>query len=184
MELDRFEWLESRVEEAIDPKQRIIDPHHHLWDRGGSTYLAPQLSADTRASHNVTHTVFVECMSKYDRRAMESLQPVGETALVADEAVKMDKAGGATIEGIVGFADLMLGDACEDVLAAHEQAGAGLFRGIRYATAWSSDPVIGIAHTNPSEGLLSDATFRKGARKLSSMGYSFDAWKRYSGWKK
>lgn len=176
MELDRFEWLAGRVEEAVDAQQRIVDPHHHLWNRGGSTYLAPELLADTGATHNVTQTVFVECMSKYNRDAPEPLQPVGETVFVAAEAAKMREGVGATIEGIVGFADLALGDAVEEVLRAHEEAAGGLFRGVRHGTAWSSDPTIGIAHTNPPEGLLGDPTFRAGAAKLASMGHSFDAW--------
>ena len=44
MELDRHDWLALRYEEADDPHRRIIDPHHHLWDRGGSRYAAEELS--------------------------------------------------------------------------------------------------------------------------------------------
>ena len=53
MELDRFEWLALRREKAVDPERRIVDAHHHLWDRGGSTYLAPQLLEDMTGTHNV-----------------------------------------------------------------------------------------------------------------------------------
>ena len=30
----REDWLALRQEEPIDPAMPIIDPHHHLWDRG------------------------------------------------------------------------------------------------------------------------------------------------------
>ena len=31
----RPDWLALRQEEVIDPTRPIVDPHHHLWDRGG-----------------------------------------------------------------------------------------------------------------------------------------------------
>ena len=39
------DWLASRREEPIDPKLPIIDPHHHLWDRG-LRYLFDELKGD------------------------------------------------------------------------------------------------------------------------------------------
>ena len=86
------------------------------------------------------------------------------------------RGSGATIEGIVGFADLALGDAVEEVLRAHEEAAGGLFRGVRHATAWSSDPDDRYCAHQSARGLLGDPTFRAGAAKLASMGHSFDAW--------
>ena len=38
-------WLEGRKEHAIDPELPIVDPHHHLWDRG-SRYLLDEFRAD------------------------------------------------------------------------------------------------------------------------------------------
>ncbi|MFB0901269.1 MAG: amidohydrolase, partial [Acidimicrobiales bacterium] len=131
---DRHEWLAKRHEVAIDPKRPIIDPHHHLWDLEASTYLAAELGQDTQASHNVTHTVFVECSSSYDEGASAAFAPVGETRFVAEQAEQTLLIGGPTIAGIVGHADLSLGAAVEDVLAQHHDAGAGLFRGVRHGT--------------------------------------------------
>ncbi len=176
MSLDRFDWLALRVEEPIDADRPIIDPHHHLWDRGGSTYLVDQLHADTGAGHNVVATVFVECMAEYHPDGPEQLRPVGETAFVAEQAARSRDSEGATISGIVSFADLQLGDAVEDVLLAHEEAGAGLFRGIRHASGWHASDAIGNSHTKPPEHLLLDAEFRRGFARLGAMGYSFDAW--------
>lgn len=176
MELDRFEWLALRHEEAVNPDQPIIDAHHHLWNRGDSTYLANELLADTGATHNVTHTVFVECRSKWDRNADAAMAPVGETRFVAGEAAEMAERDGADIGAIVSHADLLLGRAVGDVLAAHEEAGAGLFRGIRHATAWSDDPAVHGAHTGSTEHMMRSPEFHAGAKTLALMGYSYDAW--------
>ena len=174
MELNRFSWLAQRVEEPVDPDRIIVDPHHHLWDNRGGTYLAPELIADTTGSHRVEKTVFVECRSKYDRDADEALQPVGETSFVAAEAAKADRLGGTSIGAIISFADMMLGDDVEAVLAAHDEAGAGLFRGIRHAVA--DDPSLPAGHTNPTPGMMTTAAFHAGVATLGRMGFSYDAW--------
>lgn len=176
MNLDRFEWLSQVHEEAVDPDREIVDPHHHLWDRGGSTYLADQLLDDTTSAHRVTHTVFVECMANYREDGPVHLRPVGETEFVVAEAVKMESRGGTSLAGIVSFADLCLGAAVVEVLDAHEESGRGLFRGIRYATACDGDSEIKPAHTKPPPGLMSEAAFLAGAAVLAERGYSFDAW--------
>lgn len=174
--MDRFDWLALRQEEAVDPDQPIVDAHHHLWDRGGSTYLANELLADTGSTHNVTHTVFVDCRSKWDRDVDLAMAPVGETRFVAGEAAEMAERDGAEIGAIVSHADLQLGESVADVLAAHEVAGAGLFRGIRHATAWDEDPTIHDAHTGSTRHMMGSAEFVAGARVLAAMGYSLDAW--------
>ncbi|MGY9074535.1 MAG: amidohydrolase family protein [Acidimicrobiales bacterium] len=163
-------------ETAIDPTEEIVDPHHHLWDFPTSTYLVPELHADTGASHNVVQTVFVECGSAYLEDGPEHMRPVGETSFVLDQARQSAAAGGAEISGIVSFADLSLGAAVEEVLAEHDRRGEGLFRGIRHATAHDPSPAIHKSHTSPPPGLLADADFRAGFVKLGQMGFSFDAW--------
>lgn len=176
MELDRFGWLSQRVEAPIDADRQIVDPHHHLWDRNGSTYLANELLADTGGSHNVTHTVFVECRAKWDRQAELAFAPVGETRFVAGEAAEMAEREGADIVGIVSHANLLAGDGVEAVLEAHDAAGAGLFRGIRHATAFTDDPVFHTAHTGAGPGDMLRPAFVAGAQVLARMGFSFDAW--------
>ena len=104
MRLDRFDWLNQIQEEPVDPLRSIVDPHHHLWDRGGSTYLAAQLQADTGATHQITHTVFVECFAEYRSSGPERLQPLGETEFVVAQAVEAQQLGGSILAGIVAFA--------------------------------------------------------------------------------
>jgi predicted TIM-barrel fold metal-dependent hydrolase len=176
MKSEKAAWLARRTEPAIDPEVPVVDPHHHLWDRNRSTYLVPQLHEDTGGGHNVVKTVFVECMSEYRTDGPEALRPVGETAFVAEQARLSRADGGAPIAGIVSYADLTLGDAVEEVLAAHEAAGDGLFRGIRHATGWDADDRVPNSHTNPPEGVMRDERFRTGLRKLGELGYRFDSW--------
>jgi predicted TIM-barrel fold metal-dependent hydrolase len=78
--------------------------------------------------------------------------------------------------GIVGHADLTLGDRVEPVLAAHERAGGGRFRGIRHITAWDADASILNPSYRPPRGLMADAKFRAGFKTLGRLGFSFDAW--------
>ena len=181
MELDRFDWLAQRHEEALDPERPIVDPHHHLchgghWGELMGPYLAPQLLEDMTGSHNVVSSVFVDCLANYDSERDPHLQPVGETAFVAGEADATDAAGGPTIAGIVSHADMLLGDAVEEVLAAHDAAGGGRFRGIRHATGLDPSDEIHDSHHGSFENMMGTPEFRAGVRKLAEMGFSFDAW--------
>ncbi|MEQ9122833.1 MAG: amidohydrolase, partial [Alphaproteobacteria bacterium] len=58
-------WLDSLQEEILEPDLEIVDPHHHLWMRGGYRYLIPELAADLASGHNVVSTVYAECHSMY-----------------------------------------------------------------------------------------------------------------------
>src|SRR4030088_2004054 len=74
----REDWLALRKEEIIDPARPIVDPHHHLWDRGGQRYLIEELVSDIASGHNIVATVYVDCRSMYRASGPEALRPVGE----------------------------------------------------------------------------------------------------------
>jgi L-fuconolactonase len=170
------DWLAQHDEPVLEPDLAIIDPHHHLWEREGMTrYLLGDLHQDTGAGHRIEATVFVECAWGYRTEGPEELRPVGETETVAAIAAA---SGGADAEigGIVSFADMRLGDAVEDVLAAHAAAGDGRFRGIRHATAYDQDRRVRLTHTRPVPALMADDAFRRGVARLASLDLSFDAW--------
>ena len=85
----------------------------------------------------------------YRSRGPEEMKPVGEVEFVAGVAAMSDSGryGPARIcRGIVGFADLALGDRVAAVLEAQIAAGGGRFRGIRYSAGWDADPIIGNSH--------------------------------------
>ncbi|MDP6952855.1 MAG: amidohydrolase family protein, partial [Alphaproteobacteria bacterium] len=172
----RDDWLDQVQEKPIDPDREIVDPHHHLWNRGGSRYLLDELWADTGAGHNVVETVFLECRSAYLEDGPEHLRPVGETQFVAeiaeDSAKHPDK---ACIAGIVSHADLRHGE-LDAVLDAHEEAGRGLLRGIRHAGANDPNPQDLRIPGRAPLGLYEDDAFRAGVTRLGERSLSFDTW--------
>lgn len=171
-------WLALTKEEPIDPELPIIDPHHHLWDYPASRYLTQDLLQDTGSGHNIIQTVFVECLSMYRTSGPPELRSVGETEFVCKIANSKNGNGTPTrvAAGIVGFADLTLGDEVNPVLEAHIEAGEGRFRGIRHTVSWHDSPDIGNGHTNPPAHLLSDPKFREGFTCLQKYDLSFDGW--------
>jgi len=175
----REEWLAQYTEQVLDPARPIVDPHHHLWDRGGQRYLIEDIAADIASGHNVIATVYVEARSMYRSRGPEAMGPVGEVEF-ANGAAAMSASGGygaATIcAGIVGHANLLLGEAARPVLEAEIAAGNGRFRGIRHSSAWDADPDVAHMYATRPKGLLLDSTFRKGFACLAPLGLSFDAW--------
>jgi predicted TIM-barrel fold metal-dependent hydrolase len=175
----REEWLALREEEIIDPARPIVDPHHHLWDRGGQRYLIEEMAADIASGHNIIATVYVEARSMYRAGGPEALRPVGEVEF-ANGAAAMSASGGygtaAICAGIVGHVNLLLGEAARPVLEAEIAAGQGRFRGIRHSSAWDADSGVAGMYALRPKGLLLDPIFRKGFACLSPLGLSFDAW--------
>jgi predicted TIM-barrel fold metal-dependent hydrolase len=172
-------WLEQVKEEIVEPERRIVDPHHHLWDQPDrGSYLLEDLWADTGSGHDIEKTVFVECRASYRDRGPEHLRPVGETEFASGIAAA-SAAGGpanATIAGIVAHADLTAGDAVEEVLRAHEDAGRGLFRGIRHGGACDPHPEELRIPGRAPEGLYADDAFREGLRLVGRLGLTYDTW--------
>ena len=176
MNLDRLDWINSGQELPIDSGQKIIDPHHHLWDRGGSRYLAEQLSKDTSRGHAVTDTVFVECLANYRKEGEKKFRSIGETEFVFNESQRAERLEGCNISGIIAYVDLSLGYEVTEVLTAHNEISSALLKGVRHATAWSSDPNIPVSHSKPSKELMIQQRFIDGVKQLSHFDYSFDAW--------
>jgi predicted TIM-barrel fold metal-dependent hydrolase len=183
----------------LEPALPIVDPHHHLWEwpqnagpnlpaprhpferllRLSPRYLFHELLADMTSGHNVRATVFVQCGAMYKTEGPEELKPVGETEFVNGVAA-MSASGvygeSRACAGIVGQADLTLGEKVTPVLEAHIRAGGGRFRGIRHMAAQDADVnVLGPIRARPP-GLYRSDAFRAGFAKLASLDLSFDAW--------
>jgi len=176
--MDQADWLAQVNETVLEPGLPICDPHHHLWDHPNSRYLLDELLLDTGSGHNVVSTVFVECASMYRADGPEAMKPVGETEFVNGVAAMSASGRYGPIRaaaGIVSLADLTLGERVGEVLDAHMAVGAR-FKGIRHAAGWDASPDVRNSHTDPTQGMLLDKTFRKGFRELDKRGLSFDAW--------
>jgi predicted TIM-barrel fold metal-dependent hydrolase len=163
------------VEEVVDPDRVVVDPHHHLWgphhDLTPSRYLLDDLLADTGSGHRVAATVYVEAHSHYRKDGPERLRPVGETEFansMADLAVARELPT-AVAAGIVGKADLSLGDQVDEVLQAHCLAAPERFRGVRDGVNPPNDTLVDVAHR------LQDPAYRQGVARLAAFGLTYDA---------
>lgn len=164
-------WQAHAGEEILDPDLKIIDAHHHMWDRPPQRYGPLELAAEIRSGHNVRATVFVECSAGYRPDGPEHLKPVGETEYV----VSASRGSRGLCAGILGAADLTLGARVRDALEAHIQAGEGRFRGIRQQAQY--DPVLGsLARRSPPQHMLRDNEVRAGVRELARLGLTLDVY--------
>jgi len=175
-------WLAKQEKEPIlEPELPIIDTHHHLWNRGGWTYLLPELLADLNTGHNiVAATVFEECRSMYrgsgaGSRCAQSARSSSSLAIAA-----MSASGGygpiKVAQGIVGFADLALGDRVEPVLEALIRAGGGRLSGVRYSVGYDADPTIGNSRSDSAPHTYARPEVRAGVAQLAAHGLALDAW--------
>ena len=184
------------LEPILDPSLPIIDPHHHLWDRTTSPptpvshpfdnvarlrprYLLNELLADMSGGHNIVASVYLQCGSFYRSDGPAALRCVGETEFA--NGVAAMAASGAYGEiracaGIVGYADLSLGDDVAEVLDAHIAAGGGRFRGVRRIGSYDPDPDVLGSLMRIDGGLFRSDRFRAGFARLAPLGLSFDAW--------
>lgn len=185
-------------EPVLEPALPIIDPHHHLWDlrpllpafpeprheflaaiAGAAHYTFDQLQADTGSGHAVIGTVFVECGAFYDPARGEALKVVGEVEFangVAAQGASGLSGAFRPCAGIVGHADLTLGDAVRPVIEALVAAGNGRFKGIRHAGAWDADPAVLGPPFHAPAGLYASDAFRAGFAAYGDFGLTFDAW--------
>ena len=173
------DWLALTQEPTLEPEIPICDPHHHFWDLRPERipyqrYLFYELVADVNCGHNVRSTVFIEARAMYRPDGPVELRPVGEVEFVNGLA-----AASATglygpcraAAGIVGHADLKLGDRVEPVLEALRAASSNRFRGIRHTVTWDPHPEI---DNREKEGVLATPEYRAGAQVLARMGLSLD----------
>ena len=164
------------VEPALEPDSPICDPHHHLRERPNDRYFLEEFIQDTGIGHSIVATVCVENRAMYRKDGPAYMKPVGETEFfdsVAAQAATKPKPSTAVAAGIVGHADLSLGEAVSEVLEAHLRASPSRFRGIRHSTTWDESETI---RSDARRGLLADSAFRRGFARLQRYGLSFDAW--------
>jgi len=180
---DFEKWFELTIEEPINPDIPICDPHHHLWNepKTRGRYLIEDYLNDVGSGHNIVKTVFIQCGTGYRRNGPTELQPVGETEFVCRQVGQ--NVGGnskkiSVADGIVAYADLLLGIEVAPVIEAHIEAANKRLKGIRQICIWDSDPSI-ISMGN-MKGMMMESSFRKGFECIRNYGLVFDAWQYYS----
>ena len=170
-------WLAKLEEDVLEPDLPIVDPHHHLWLRGGYTYLMPELAADMYCGHNIAATVFAECHSMYRNVGLEEERSLGETEFVTGQAA-MSASGefgpARACAVMFGNVDMTLGAAAEPLLERHIEASGGRFRGVRYSTGWNADDRI--RNVVPESGMLVEGKVKEAASVLARLGLALDSW--------
>ena len=110
----------------------------------------------------------------YRESGPEALEPVGEVEFAAGQAVTAAGGGGVAANGIIGWADLRLGDAVGDVLDALAAAGGPNYRGIRTRANYDPDPKAGYGPQGTAAGLLLRDDYRRGLEQVQQRGLAFD----------
>ena len=178
------DWLALTSEPTLEPEIPICDPHHHFWDFRiervpYQRYLLHEFAEDINSGHNIRSTVFIEARAMYRSDGPEEMRSVGEVefvqGLAAASASRLYGTGRAAA-GIVGHADLNLGERVEPVLEALQAASPNRFRGIRHSVTWDRHPEVENTAAHNLEGQLANDRFRSGARVLARMGLSLEAW--------
>ncbi|RTZ41704.1 amidohydrolase [Candidimonas sp. SYP-B2681] len=181
----RPEWLDSQKEAPLDAAIPVIDSHHHLYDRPGVRYLLEEYLKDINGGHHVRATVFVQARAMLRSDVAVHLQPLGETEF-ANGVAAMSASGlygnARVCAGIVGQADLTLGDAIRPVLEKHiaiaggPVAEGGRFRGIRQTLAWDADASLTNSAYPTSQFMMESPEFRAGFAHLAPLNLSFEGW--------
>ena len=172
-------WTKQRQEPALEPDLPIVDPHHHQWDDERGPYLIRELAEDVGTGHNIVATVFIECGAMYRAGGPDEMKPVGEVEFVNGMAAMSasGRYGKARLcAGIVGHADLMLGDRAKPVLEALIAAGNGRLRGIRHGVTWETGNAAKFGRRQVPPHQVLDPVFRKGFACLAPLGLSFESW--------
>ena len=179
------QMLVGRDEPIIDPDIPIIDAHMHLFDRPQLgdrpplRYLLNEYLADARSGHRVVASVYVEILAFVRKDGPEVLRPLGEIefanglAAMAASGIYGDCRACA---GIIGYADLRLGDQVAELLDRAMEVAPERFRGIRQCTNFSTNQAPYRFITNrPPQGVMQDPGFHAGFRQLAKRGLTFDA---------
>jgi predicted TIM-barrel fold metal-dependent hydrolase len=161
------------MEAAESIAARMLAPMY----RRSARYLFDEFMADLRSGHNVRASVFVDAHAMYRASGPVEMRSLGEVEFVNGVAAMAASGLFGDLRpcaAIVGGVDLCIGDAVEDVLVAHIQAGGGRYRGVRSGVVYDDDPeILGAGMGQPH--LLHHSAFRRGFKQLERFGLSFDA---------
>ena len=175
-------WTRQRHEAALEPDLPIVDAHHHVLDNERGRYLIHELADDVNTGHNIIATVCVEGRAMYRADGPAAMQPVGEVEFLNGMAA-MSASGrygsSRLCAGIVGHAELTLGDRVQPVLEALITAGNGRLRGIRHGVIWDTGNAAKFGRHQVPQHQMLDRKFREGFARLQPLGLSFDAWQFY-----
>ncbi|MBU3739693.1 MAG: amidohydrolase [Rhodoferax sp.] len=175
----------GRNEPILEPDLPIIDSHHHLFDRPARPgqpplrYLLDDYLADASAGHNIVASVYMEILAFARQDGPEVLRPLGEVEFangIAATAASGRYGPCRVAAGIVGYADLRLGDAVGGLLDRCLQAAPERFRGVRQVTiAHFTEAPYRFITNRPPKDVMTSPGFRPAFEHLIKRNLSFDA---------
>lgn len=171
--------FEGRDELILDPDLAIVDAQHHLLAKPVLRYLYDDYLADAQAGHKIVASVYVETLAMASPDGPELLRPLGEVEFA--NGVGAMSASGVfgpcrVCAGIVGHADLRVGDRVADLLERCVAAAPKRFRGVRQITIeHPTETPFRYISNRPPVGAMKDTGFRAGFAQLSRFGLTFDA---------
>jgi L-fuconolactonase len=165
-------WLALSSEARIEPDIDIVDSHFHLWDFSEPPYYSNAYIEDAKSA-GISSSVYVDCTMAYRDNGPAELEPVGEVEFAYAEA-QTSLPGVSVAAGIVGWADLTLGEDVGPVLDALETAGGGHFRGVRTRATYDPDPAAGYGANGIGPGHILRDDYRRGVEQLHSRGLVLD----------
>lgn len=174
----RPEWVNQIQEAPLEPELPILDAQHHFHDRSpGMDHFDPDdLIVTIKASgHKVVGTIYCDVNYRRRKEGPEEMRTVGEIEAVRENAEYARKAAPelGIARGIVGFADLALGEKVQPVLEAMMEAGKGRLCGIRYMNAvWDPDPKL---RRSGRPGAMAEPEIRENVKRLGRMGLTYNA---------
>jgi L-fuconolactonase len=169
----------GRDEPILEPNIPIIDAHHHLFDRPALRYMLEDYLADARAGHRIVASIYAETLAFARPDGPEVFRPLGEIEFangigaIGASGVYGDCRVGA---GIIGYADLRLGDQVAELLDKALECAPERFRGVRQVAIDhpSPTPFRFVTH-RPPRGVMQSPGFRPAFQQLVKRGLSFDA---------
>lgn len=165
-------WLALGTETRIEPDIEIVDSHFHLWDFSEPAYYSKGYIRDARSAE-ISSSVYVDCTMAYREDGPAELEPVGEVEFAFAQA-QASSQGVSVAAGIVGWADLTLGEDVGPVLDALGIAGGGHFRGVRTRATYDPDPAAGYGANGIGPGHILRDDYRRGVEQLHARGLVLD----------
>ncbi len=170
---------EGRHEPILEADLPIVDAHHHLFVRPALRYLVDDYAQDVGSGHRIVASVYVETRAFARTDGAELLRPLGEVEFANGVGAMADAGAHGPCRmcaAIVGYADMLHGDAVAGLLDRAVAAAPDRFRGVRQPCLEPRDPAAyRYSPSPPPRGLLQSAQFRQAFRHLAPRQLSFDA---------
>lgn len=162
-------WLNLTVEKVMDPELPICDSHHHLRRSLDQRYLAADFLRDASGGHYIKQSIVIQSDLNLQKGLEGGMTPVEETEFIIRDICSI-KSDIEVAAGIVGFADLTLGNEVAPILESHLAAGKNRFRGIRFIPLRN----YGNIETPKIKSLLSDTNFQEGLTNLHKYDLTYE----------